>query len=92
MQPVIRHSFVSFPRNAKPKVSASFQECGDSDIWTILHQCIRRKKVYNVRARSGPILGLTNFWGGVKFVKSGGMRPQKLSRHIYFFQFYVICR
>ena len=30
MQPVIRHSFVSFPRNAKPNVSASFKECGDS--------------------------------------------------------------
>ena len=32
MQPVIRHSFVCFPRNAKPKASASFQfqECGDS--------------------------------------------------------------
>ena len=35
MQPVICHSFVSFPRNAKPKVSASFQECGDSGTWTI---------------------------------------------------------
>ena len=36
MQPVIRHSFVSFPRNAKPKVSESFQECGDSGVtWTI---------------------------------------------------------
>ena len=33
MQPVIRHSFL---RNAKPKVSASFQECGDSGTWTIL--------------------------------------------------------
>ena len=29
MQPVIRRSFVSFPRNAKPKVSASFHECGE---------------------------------------------------------------
>ena len=28
MQPVICDSFVSFPRNAKPKVSASFHECG----------------------------------------------------------------
>ena len=37
MQPVIRHSCVSFPRNAKPKVSASFQECGDSGTWTILY-------------------------------------------------------
>ena len=43
MQPVIRHSFVSFLRNAKPKVSASFQECGDSGTWTIqVHELSRR--------------------------------------------------
>ena len=36
MQPVIRHSFVSFLRNAKPKVSASFHECGELRTWTIL--------------------------------------------------------
>ena len=35
MQPVIRHSFVSFPRNAKPKVSVSFHECGELRTWTI---------------------------------------------------------
>ena len=34
MQPAIRHSFVSFPRNAKPKVCASFHECGELRTWT----------------------------------------------------------
>ena len=58
MQPVIliRHSFVSFPRNAKPKVSASFQECGDSGTWTIhvgLGPRIRRESSVLAVPRTG---------------------------------------
>ena len=80
MQPVIRHSFVRFPRNAKPKVSASFQECGDSGTWT-MEECmddLNDLQSLDSRADLSSKFRTTNF--------EFGLRREKLRKNIFYWQ------